>query len=332
MSGTRAGPVVPVPPPTMLVPVLSDRAGYDRSMSSWDSSHHLSSSRSLDVVAIGLGGALTLIDPARLGPGRRFGYRLAIAGLAGATFWRGLADDELSVAPETRLGLTAGVAGATLAGAELSEAADARLQAWLSRAGVRRPRLLMAAATLGTGLAGLALEQRLAPVDAQEEDLGFLPGPRELPPAVRDLVAALLSQTEDYDSLRLRAQLERATEIVWPGEQDVSMRVLEFEVPGDVPLTVPRTFDFPVVARFVSPRGVPCRITLSVSDGRLSLLTRDVDVDLWDEIADDWRPMGGSSADPLADVDSWPDVDQLEFVHDSALNAQRGRGADERHP
>lgn len=257
-------------------------------------------------------GALTLVDPARLRPTGRFALRSASAGIAGVGAWSAFdTAPELMAEPGRRVAFTAAVVGLVYGAAELGEVLDAATVRGLRRIGVRRPRVVMALATVGVGLATAVVDYRTAR-DAPPLDDAAGPVHREVTAGVRDLAAAILGHTEEYDSLRLRAQLAVASEEVWEDDDGIPSRVVGFSTPDDVPLAVPHTFTFPVSARFVSPRGVPCVVRLGVEGGRLGWLVIDVDDELWAPIADDWDA-GGGDPDPLADV-AWPAVDDVALV------------------
>lgn len=272
----------------------------------------------LDVGVAAATAGLTLVDPTRLGPAGRFALRSSEAAVVGALTWFGLGQvPELEWQPDRRVAIVAGAVGATYAFAELSETLDARISRGLRRRGVRRPRAVMALAAAGLTVGLSVLDRRLtSSVRVEDDDEEVGPQVRTLPEPVRRIVAAILEQTEDYDSLRLRAQLAVAGEEVW-GEDDDFSRMLEVAVPDDVPLAVPHTFTFPVSGRFVSPRGVPCEVQLLVAQGRLATVLIDVAGADWDELADDWDPAGGDP-DPLADIERWPGPEELTFVQESS--------------
>lgn len=257
--------------------------------------------RASDLVTAAATGLLTLPDPARRTPLTRFGLRTAIAGTTGAGVWLSTAEDEdTALDLPSRVAFTAGAVGLVYGAAELGEAMDRALQRRLSGMGVRRPRLAMALAGVATSLAVSLLERRGDHTATVDDDAPEGPVLRPLPEHVRELVGAILAHTEDHDSLRLRAQLARASEEVW-GEPEDAPRMVELAVPDDVPLAVPHSFTFPVSARFTSARGVPCAARVLVSGGRLAAVVVDLDDDAWEVLAEDWDPAGGDP-DPLADV------------------------------
>ncbi|WP_152190504.1 hypothetical protein [Georgenia satyanarayanai] len=270
--------------------------------------------RASDLVTAAATGLLTLPDPARRTPLTRFGLRTAIAGTTGAGVWLGTAEDrDATLDLPSRVAFTAGAVGLVYGAAELGETMDRALQRRLVRAGVRRPRLAMALAGVGLSLAMSLLERRGAGTGAVEE---APEGPtlRPLPQPVHELVSAILAHTEDHDSLRLRAQLARASEEVW-GEPEEAPRLVAIAVPDDVPLAVPHTFTFPVSARFTTPRGVPCTAEVLVSEGRLFAVVVDIDGKAWEVLAEDWDPAGGDP-DPLADA-TLPRVSDVVLVAES---------------
>ncbi|MBD8061176.1 hypothetical protein [Oceanitalea stevensii] len=254
--------------------------------------------RTSDLVTAAATGLLTLPDPARRTPATRFALRTAVAGTTGAGVWLGTDGDSALDLP-SRAAFTAGAVGLVYGAAELGEAMDRALQRRLVRMGVRRPRLAMALAGVGASLAVSFLERRAEATD-EEDDAPEGPVLRPLPEPVRELVGAILAHTEDYDSLRLRAQLAGAREEVW-GEPEDAPQMVELSVPEGAPLAVPHSFTFPVSARFTSARGVPCAARVLVSGGRLAAVVVDLDDDAWEVLAEDWDPAGGDP-DPLADV------------------------------
>ncbi|MFW6775823.1 hypothetical protein ACOACO_16180 [Nocardioides sp. CPCC 205120] len=131
---------------------------------------------------------------------------------------------------------------------------------------------------------------------------------RPLDPDVRALTDALLSQTEDYGALALRAQLLRAvTTDAERGEHEV-VDFATFEVTGDVPLAVPADAEFPVHARFVGSDGEPLVVGLRVDEGRLAYLrVRTVEP-------------GEPFAGPV--LPRWPSPDEVTFWIDTMRGPQ----------
>ena len=271
--------------------------------------------RPSDLVTAAATGLLTLPDPARRGPVGRFALRSAVATAAGAAMWWGTREDpELRFDPERRAAMTVGAVGLVYGVAELGEALDAAIQRRLVRWGVRRPRA--AAALVGAGLSlGMSVLERRTTPTLPDDDEAVGPTYRSLPPSVRELADAILAQTEDYDSVRLRAQLAVARQEVW-GEESGPVRFVELAVPDDVEPAVPHDFTFPVSARFTSERGVPCTVMLLVAGGRLATILVDVEGQAWGPLADDWDPRGGDE-DPLADV-GLPDVGSVTFLTETS--------------
>lgn len=266
------------------------------------------------VTALGLG-ALTLIDPARLRPGTRFAYRSVLAAFAAAGAWRSLADLPTVLAdPLKRVAFSAGAAGLVYGAAELGEALDARFHRRLERWGVRRPRVVMAAATVALSIGTACLDSRSSAL--KEDDEVFEPVQRPLAPAVHELITAILEQSEDHDSLRLRAQLATASEEVWSEDDAVTARWVNLLVADDGDLAVPHQFVFPVSARFTTARGVPCQVQLHVEGGRLTSVVLDVAAEEWERVAEDWEP-GDGDADPLAGV-TWPAATDVTFVTETS--------------
>lgn len=220
--------------------------------------------------AAGAVGALSLVEPRRLGPWTRAAYRLGTAVVSGLL----VADtttEEGALLDPARDGLLAG--GATLGLMDLSEHADRRIVDGLRRLGVARPRVLLA----GIGAAGAAALY-LVPSSARTErggDLGQFEDdqePAEMPEQVRALIAALLEPPLDGGdhpgAPALRTQLDSARIVeVDSGPGDVTLVVEQTER-----LAVPRNQTWPVTARFEED-GFRFSLELQVDGGRLGMLS-----------------------------------------------------------
>ncbi len=267
-------------------------------------------------------GALSLVDPARLTPGWRIAFRAAVAGLTGALTLLELRRTPASEGDPAEFGwrvghrevasggIVVGVAGTVFGLSELSENLDARLMSGLTRAGVRRPRLLLAAvSTLASIAAYLAV---VTDVDAASDD--SVDGPRyaAVDPAVRDLVEGMLAATDGYGARELRAHWATARVELWSDEDEAGVfsRWLEFAVDEDLPRAIPHDTTFPVRARFVTPAGVPVEAFLLVSGGRPRTLLLDV-VDGTPELE------ASGDDDPFDSVTAWPVRTEVTFVLDT---------------
>jgi hypothetical protein len=223
-------------------------------------------------------GALSLIDPNALTPARRLLYRTGLAGLTAAMTWLGTRGTAATL--EGRVGTTVGATGAALGFAEASEALDGRLHHALVDVGVRRPRVVIAAAaaafTAATFVAERAVSEHLAAQDELDgED-------RPLTDEVRSLAAALLARTDDFGAPELRAQLASAQERTFRDDRFASASFasasfasasfVQFAVADDAPLAVPGNAVFPVTARSATDDGRLFVVSLSVVEGRLSSL------------------------------------------------------------
>lgn len=107
-----------------------------------------------DVLTAATTGLLTLPDPAHRSPARRFALRAVLAGATGAAVWAGT-----GTRPEGRPGtrpravLTTAAAGLVYGSAVLGDRLDGVIHRALVRRGVRRPRVVMAAAATAVALA-----------------------------------------------------------------------------------------------------------------------------------------------------------------------------------
>lgn len=263
-------------------------------------------------------GALALIDPAALGPRARFALRLANAGLGAVVVWASLRDEpQLQDQRGLRGGLTAGAAGLTLAAAELGEAADARFQHRLERAGVPAPRLAMALGAVAATAASWWFSKRSADQRELEElerlfddEPAFEPVLVDVPEPIRAVVTALLERTEDHGSYELRAQLKLARATTFAGrDEDAIDLVASFAVPDGSPLAVPGNANFPIIGRFTWG-GQVFEAVLAVQEGRLASVSlvpsgdwSDVELSAWYEQDFD-----------EAELPAWPDPADLEFL------------------
>lgn len=101
---------------------------------------------------------LCFVRPASSGPALRVAYHAALAGLAGASMASGLTREPFSD-PKIAAGGAAGAAGVVLALARTTEALDERLHVSLVRAGIDRPRWIIAAMGIAVGAGSLALDR-----------------------------------------------------------------------------------------------------------------------------------------------------------------------------
>ena len=260
-------------------------------------------------VAMGLAsGALTLVDPARLRPATRAGLCLGSGAAAGAVTWFGTARDEPLESKKLlrcalALGMTALGAGSTKLGFVL----DATIHQALLRRGISNPRPIMA---VGSGI--LAAVTFL--LDGPRDDAGSVPvlgaaeeelPIRDLPQAVRELIAGMLGQTDEFGSGILRGQLAEAREQYWGNPWEFAYQ-LDLVVPAGTDRTVPRDYTFPVHANFRTPDGQPARVSLVVNDGLLGALTVDIDHEAME-------PVDGDAADPFGSITRWPLASEVSY-------------------
>ncbi|WP_166865438.1 hypothetical protein [Salinibacterium sp. ZJ70] len=255
--------------------------------------------------------ALTLVEPRNLGLGARIAYRTATSALATWTVWASLRDDALPLPPATRTGLALATAGVTMGLADASEALDARLIDRMRRAGVRRPRVALAAASVVLGAASWWLSRGAASVDHAAVDDDALPEdePVDVPEHVRNLVAALLHSTPHFGATELLAQLDEARAIVFEGPfgPDAFWPGIGFQVPESAPRAVPGNANFPVIGRFRALDDRTFDVYLSIQDGRLSTLSISEGAD-WstaDQIA--WLEAGRG----VEELSDWPELSEL---------------------
>lgn len=262
---------------------------------------------------------LGLIDPNRLRPGARFGYRLATAALGAYSTWAFLrTEGELdgTVQPQLTAGLTAATAGAVLAGAEVSEAFDARLQRGLQRAGVRRPRVLMALSGAAIMAGTWWLDARRPAVDVAELADWHLDGEIDeefnpLPNEVREIVAAILDRVDGPGAAALREQLATANFRQYvPTDEEEFVASGAIEVDASLPLAVPGTGKLPVVARFHALEGRSFDVVVWAMDGRLDSIAIQEGADWRRDDLIEWE-MGGHGPHELG---AWPALADLEFL------------------
>ncbi|MGP5638212.1 hypothetical protein ACTXPS_02060 [Brachybacterium tyrofermentans] len=221
-------------------------------------------------VAAGAVGALTLIEPRRLGPWTRAAYRVGTAAVSGLLVADTTTEEGALLDPALDGLLTGGV---TLGLMDLSEHLDHRIVGGLHRLGVSRPRLLLA----GIGAAGAAAlylvptptwAERGGELAPSEDDQATV----EMPEQVRALIAALLEPPLDGGdhpgAPALRTQLDSARIVeVDSGPGDVTLVVEQTER-----LAVPRNQTWPVTARFEED-GFRFSLELQVDGGRLGMLS-----------------------------------------------------------
>ena len=262
------------------------------------------------VVWTALNAGITLVDPHRLGPGRRLAYRAALGALGGWTAWVSARD----AAPATRAGLTAGAAGAFLAASEATEAVDARLQQGLARRGVADPRGVMALAAVALAALTWALGRAPAPVAAPEPEEDPVAQTVDLPDDVRALTALLLGATEQFGAAELREQLASARASIYEGADPTAFWPgIGFEVPEGSPFAVPGDAIFPVIGVYRPLEGRTFEVYLNVSNGHLSTLSISEGRGWTDAEQQSWYEQGRG----VQELPGWPDPSELELLIES---------------
>lgn len=270
-------------------------------------------------------GALALPDPARLGAGRRHLLRLGRAAYLG---WYAHDLIRRTPLPEVQAPLFGAATGVTaaLVTAPVDEAvdtwADTRLRSW----GVRRPRLLLAAAGAVMG-AALAVDNQIRPVTDEDEGLlepADLFETVEVPAAARALLVAMLdaagSTAPAAEQGVVSAGLAASARILRGQLDHAQASVLEdgglstdvyLSVPADAPRVVPHAQGWPVRAHFETG-GLPLQVELWIADGHLSglsVMLRDDDLAEEDER---W------ATDILDVLEAWPTPEQVRLVIETA--------------
>lgn len=232
----------------------------------------LTSAQALRVVAgAGAVGALSLVEPRRLGPFAHGAYRVGVAAATAAL----VADSsryDLPVLDPVRDGVVAG--GVTLGLMDVIESFDARMVDVLRGLGMTRPRLALAALGAVGAAAVIALphmgepDRGWAPL---EETFGE-PAGVPLPSEARDLIAALLADDPDAPApsgaQALRDQLATARALDTGGVSTDLQLVVE----DPERLAVPRQQLWPVRAEF-RRGGIRYELELQIDDGRLGMLS-----------------------------------------------------------
>lgn len=215
-------------------------------------------------------GALTLIEPRRLGPWTRAAYRVGTAAVSGLLVADTTTEEGALLDPALDGLLTGGV---TLGLMDLSEHLDRRIVDGLLRLGMTRPRLLLA----GIGAAGAAAlylvpAAMLAGRDGDPDEIDDDPETADMPEQVRELIAALLAPPveggDHAGAPALRAQLGSARVVeVGYASSDVVIDVEQAER-----LAVPRNQTWPVTGRF-EQGGFRFSLELQIDAGRLGMLS-----------------------------------------------------------
>lgn len=220
--------------------------------------------------AAGTVGALTLIEPRRLGPRARAAYRVGTAAVSGLLAADTTTEEGALLDPALDGLLTGGV---TLGLMDLSEHLDRRIVDGLHRLGVTRPRLLLA----GIGAAGAAAlylvpAAKLAWRDGEPGAADDDPETADMPEQVRALIAALLAPPAEggdhpgAPALRTQLGSARVVEVGY-ASSDVVIDVEQAEH-----LAVPRNQTWPVTGRF-EQGGFWFSLELQIDAGRLGMLS-----------------------------------------------------------
>ncbi|MGZ0710595.1 hypothetical protein ACWPKO_19890 (plasmid) [Coraliomargarita sp. W4R53] len=275
----------------------------------------LNDSRSVvhGVTAASLMSALTLVEPRRLSVGRRLAYRCAIAALTAWGVWAQLrTEDDGTFAPATRAGITIGAAGAALGIAEAGEAMDGRLSDGLVRAGARRPRMILAAASAVVSLGSWWWGTRQT-IDASSGDFDeeLIEEFVDVPDEVRALVSHFLAASEEFGAPELRAQLAEARASIYVGEdEDAFWPGIGFSVRADLPLAVPGDATFPVIGRYRALDSRTFDVYLVIAEGRIGTLAISESRDWTPEEMESWMDAGRG----INELQRWPELSELELL------------------
>lgn len=223
------------------------------------------------VAGAGAVGALSLVEPRRLGPLAHGAYRVGVAAATAAL----VADSsryDLPVLDPVRDGVVAG--GVTLGLMDVLESFDARMVDALRGLGMTRPRLALAALGAAGTAAVIALPHLGDPDRSwslHEETFGE-PAGVPLPSEARALIAALLADAPDAPAPpgaeALREQLETARVLDTGG----AGADLQLVVEDPRRLAVPRQQQWPVRGEFLRG-GIRYELELQIDGGRLGMLS-----------------------------------------------------------
>lgn len=257
---------------------------------------------------------LTLIEPRTLDVAGRLAYRSAIGALAGWGAWTAVrTEHEYLMPPAAKAGVTVGAVGAALTLCELGESIDGKLVDALQRAGVRRPRIWLAAATavlgLGTWWLGRRVDSALPSFDETEEE--YEQEKVELPSEVRALASALLGCTESFGAPALRAQLELAQAEIYLGEkEDEFYPGIGILVPEGLPRAVPADAQFPVTGRYRPIEGRTFDVRITIANGYIANLDVTTGADWSEQERFEWDMNDRS----VQEIPGWPSPNELEFL------------------
>ncbi|GAA1175804.1 hypothetical protein GCM10009584_16550 [Ornithinimicrobium humiphilum] len=251
--------------------------------------------------------ALTLPDPQRSRPGTRHLLRLGSAAVAGWAGWRAASSSDVPFVPPAAFGAAAGAAAA-LALSPVEDATDRWLDTGLRRAGVRHPRPVMAVAAAALGAFAWLTDRPAADEDEEWVPVDELYQERELDPALRALVGAMIGAGDPAAATALRQQLATARAKALGDEFESTVML---SVDEDGPRVVPHTQVWPVRARW-SIREHPVELLLQLDRGRLDHVAL---MPLEEAYADDVDPYEDS---PVDDPDnSWPTVAEVSLVRET---------------
>ena len=259
---------------------------------------------------------LALVNPKTLTPGKRFLYRSALAGLSGWMTWAVMNPEQEGYLPAgIRGSSTIAAAGVTMGVADLSEKLDGKLHDGLVRRGVKKPRLVFAAAALVIGGLSWWVGRKGSGNDASfgwndTDDAYEGPETVEMPDQIRDLTEFLLKSTRKFGSKELRQQLKTAKVEYYEGEEEGFYPGLGFAVEDDVPLAVPGNGTFPVIGRYTALGGKTFDLYLTVVEGKLDTLSVSEGGDWSDDEMGAWYDTGQSTQN----LGRWPEPGELELL------------------
>lgn len=222
------------------------------------------------VLAAGVVGALSLVEPRALGPWQRCAYRLSAAVVSGLMAADAAREEEPLLDP-VRDGVVIGAITLALMGP--SERLDGVITDGMRRVGIFRPRLVMGALGVLSTAVAYALPSGTGDGEGWQsvDDMFGEREPVDMPEQVRALIAALLAGPAAGPDLPGAAALR---------DQLVTARIARSDCDADTQilvedarrLAVPRSQSWPVTGEFTR-EGVRYELALTIEDGTLGMLS-----------------------------------------------------------
>lgn len=273
---------------------------------------------------IALTAASALVNPRKLRPGTKALFRLSQGAIAAWITWTSIAPGlrRTPIYPAIPAAAAIAAGGVTLGLMDPSEKIDGKIHDALLRRGLKKPRIVMAAAS--GALSALASASNLIGTDDLDYEKIFdynqnalfeAEQQQEVPQQLRELLNAILKAQDGFGAPTIRHQLAEAKCTIFAPDPDWAWPFISFEIPDAAAAVIPQSQTFPVLARLRYNDTFQFDLRLIIENGKLTTVALeavaeeggDEELELIDE---QWLHYWNTSPDFMP----WPPASEVEIM------------------